>query len=536
MLKSLFSKERLTTSQIHNLLSSAELILDGASKQAPIEVILPGADRKPLFVNAISVEADEDTATACQTVNALDPNRSLILLRYILPVVADYRSLIAAAFEKLATGGCLVITVPHQFLFERKLQLPSRRKSGALRFYTPGSLLFEVEEALDPNSYRVRFLADDDAKFDYSTPLSEVPKGAASIFLVIQKIDRPLWADMLESEDRAAFDPHKPTRYVEIDPEKPPPLHVVQPSKGGIERILVIKLDHRGDFIMADAAFRLLRQYYPDAHISLVCGAWNIENAKQSGLFNELIPYPFFLEDASVGSCFSVVEESKTESFKEALGDRQFDLCIDLRTFEDTRFLSKVVKSRLKAGFDRRSEFPWLDIPLSLIMPTLEGRAERGFISPTCFYTNEGSHNSFEIRFDNVPEAEVDRCLVWGPYQHLPAGVYRIEIIVEPLDGNCELGYDLTSSGGSVTHSIGVVDVKRGKYPTLSASFHEPIDAFELRLYARAGTPAPRFRFNGVRYRRAGEIIGPHQSEAMSLLIHLVAIRLQHPYNLEVIA
>ena len=41
----------------------------------------------------------------------------------------------------------------------------------------------------------------------------------------------------------------------------------------------------------------------------------------------------------------------------------------------------------------------------------------------------------------------------------------------------------------------------------------------------------PPFRFLGLRYRRDGAFIGVHQREAMALLAHLVALRLEEPYT-----
>ena len=43
----------------------------------------------------------------------------------------------------------MIISTPHQFLYERKLRLPSRRNALHRRFYTPNTLLADVEEAID---------------------------------------------------------------------------------------------------------------------------------------------------------------------------------------------------------------------------------------------------------------------------------------------------------------------------------------------------------------------------------------------------
>jgi len=94
----------------------------------------------------------------------------------------------------LKVGGHLVISVPHQFLYERKTELPSIWNRDHKRFYTPASLMREIEESLEPNTYRVRILQDRDKDYDYSRPLSKGhPVGEYSIECVIEKIISPSW-------------------------------------------------------------------------------------------------------------------------------------------------------------------------------------------------------------------------------------------------------------------------------------------------------------------------------------------------------
>jgi hypothetical protein len=73
--------------------------------------------------------------------------------------------------------------------------LPSRFNGDHKRFYTPASLLTEVERALPVNGYRVRHLSDNDDDFDYQVPLDAPPSGACEIELVLERIARPSWAD-----------------------------------------------------------------------------------------------------------------------------------------------------------------------------------------------------------------------------------------------------------------------------------------------------------------------------------------------------
>ena len=93
----------------------------------------------------------------------------------------------------IKVGGSVVITVPHQYLYERKLGLPSKLNAGHERFYTAAGLLLEIEDALEPNTYRVRHCIDNDRNYDYNVPLDKHPTGCYEVECVIQKIEPPKW-------------------------------------------------------------------------------------------------------------------------------------------------------------------------------------------------------------------------------------------------------------------------------------------------------------------------------------------------------
>jgi hypothetical protein len=97
----------------------------------------------------------------------------------------------------LRVGGYLVVFVPHQFLYERRVHLPSRWNGDHRRFYTPKTLLEEIEEALPVNGYRIRHLQDNDEGFAYDTRADEPPRGAYEIELVVERIARPAYMDAI---------------------------------------------------------------------------------------------------------------------------------------------------------------------------------------------------------------------------------------------------------------------------------------------------------------------------------------------------
>jgi SAM-dependent methyltransferase len=112
---------------------------------------------------------------------------------HCLEHIDDYKLSISEWFRILKTRGHLVLILPHKFLYEKKECIPSVYNKDHKRFYTPASLMREVEESLEPNSYRVRCLMDFDYKFDYSLGRELHSKGNYSIVLVLEKIVKPAW-------------------------------------------------------------------------------------------------------------------------------------------------------------------------------------------------------------------------------------------------------------------------------------------------------------------------------------------------------
>ena len=107
--------------------------------------------------------------------------------------IADWLGVLRDWYRLLRVGGFLVIVVPHQLLFERKRSLPSPINPDHKRFYTPRSLLGEIEAAFAENSYRIRHLVENDLGFDYAIMPYQGTDGCYEIELVVEKIARPFW-------------------------------------------------------------------------------------------------------------------------------------------------------------------------------------------------------------------------------------------------------------------------------------------------------------------------------------------------------
>lgn len=149
-------------------------------------------DAVPIFPHAIGVDVDfpgYDGATLPFPGDSVDTVYSSHMLEH----VADYRATIRDWHRVLRFGGFIVCIVPHQFLYEKKSTLPSLWNPDHKRFYTPASLLREFEESLEPNTYRVRHLCDNDGGYTYDIGPEAHGGGGYEIELVVQKIKGPEW-------------------------------------------------------------------------------------------------------------------------------------------------------------------------------------------------------------------------------------------------------------------------------------------------------------------------------------------------------
>jgi hypothetical protein len=502
-----------------------------------VDVAMSGVEDglAPLLPDAISVEiAPGDPADAHRVFERLDADQPAILLRNVLQRVPDYRRFLGAAFDRLAVEGYLLVIVPHQFLYERKLQLPSRYQRSHLRLYSPATLLAEIEEALDPCRYRVRLLADHDSGFDYTAPLDAVPPGGHDIVLCLQKLAPPPWREAMERDESQSAAYTAPSTYLPPYPTEPSAgaYRLIVPDDRGIGSLIVLKLDHRGDFMMATPAFRILRQAFAGAAITLVCGSWNRREAESLDLFDRVAAFDFFPEDGSAGARAIPLDEL-CDRFAETVAGDSWDVAVDLRLYEDTRRLLQKIAARHKAGFDPYDAFPWLTIPFGLLVSTVDGRAEQRFVPASRFHTQRGEHQGFAVSFAEEPAFPADTALIYGPYERLRPGYYELEILLELKAEAAALSYQLTADHGQRILAAGPLCVERDRHPRIAMRLTERVEAFELRLAAARPGPLPAFRFLGLRYRHRGAIVGMHQREAMSLLADLVVQRLHYPYAVE---
>ncbi|UAK24993.1 glycosyltransferase family 9 protein [Sphingomonas nostoxanthinifaciens] len=448
------------------------------------------------------IESEADAAGAEQ---------ALVIAQSLLQDIEDYRGAIRRWFGVLRIGGHLIILVPHAFLAERRLSLPVPGRPQQRRLYTPRSLMAEVEEALIPNSYRVRWLGDRDAGYDYGR--NEAADGDAQqhVALLLQRID----GAPLPSAPLVATAPP-------IQGHGLPHLRIEQgEALAAPTRILVMKLDHLGDFMMADAAIRRLRAHFPNAHLSILVGSWNATTARDQGLFDAVIPFDAFPRDASERG--SDIQGARL--LLERLVTAHYDLAIDLRVETDTRPLLESVRATCRAGIGLKAQIPFLDIALPLDRsPAADETATYLELPPTAFSADPAYRRSpFAISGRDIASRRVNSALLWGPYQRIEAGDYVFEphLFFDPLirgEVSCDVALD------GVSHLSFTIDgtTDRLVFPFTNG---KPGALFEFRLWPGRSRHVPDFQFHGGRLTKICHGQPLHQSECLLLLIELIALR-----------
>ncbi len=133
--------------------------------------------------------------------------------------------------------------------------------------------------------------------------------------------------------------------------------------KEEIERILVIKLDHIGDFVTALMPIRRLKQIFPNARVTVLAGPGSKAFISLEPAIDEFIPFAFFHARSQLGE--REIDKADYEALAQQLRPRRFDLAVDLRKHPSTRDVLKYSGARFLAGFDDRGQYPNLDIALN---------------------------------------------------------------------------------------------------------------------------------------------------------------------------
>ncbi len=133
-------------------------------------------------------------------------------------------------------------------------------------------------------------------------------------------------------------------------------------ARGQVRRILAMKLDHLGDFVLALPALRRLKQRFPAARLCVLAAGASLPLARLEPAIDEAIAFDFFHVRSVEGE--RGVSAVELAALAERLAPYRFDLAIDLRMHPDTRHVLRHTGAACLAGFEHAARFPWLDVPL----------------------------------------------------------------------------------------------------------------------------------------------------------------------------
>jgi O-antigen biosynthesis protein len=137
-------------------------------------------------------------------------------------------------------------------------------------------------------------------------------------------------------------------------------LHVGHPMLGKVRRILIVKVDHLGDFIIARPAIERLHGLFPQARLTAMVATASVPFARAMRCLDEVIEFNVFKARSSAGKVRP--SRDQLDALERKLVAGNFDLALDLRMLGDTRYLLQKSGATWLAGFDENDAHPWLDI------------------------------------------------------------------------------------------------------------------------------------------------------------------------------
>lgn len=169
-----------------------------------------------------------------------------------------------------------------------------------------------------------------------------------------------------DAGDSDAFVPSPAFAYDDLTAEICARPAVVRPAArsvfpGAIKRILVMRVDQLGDVSATLPAMQRLREVFPDAELTALVPPGLAGIVEASGLFAGIETLSVTYDHVSEKRYLDEREEAR---FRKAIGDRAFDMAIDLCPGPDTRPVLKMVGAKYLVGF-HPDEFPFLDFGIT---------------------------------------------------------------------------------------------------------------------------------------------------------------------------
>jgi len=487
-----------------------------------------------------------------------------IFSRYALGFSERPDETLARWFAALLPGGYLVFLLPHGDSAPANLAsratpvLDAQMAAPRQDWDTVAAVRAGLECALHAGSFRI-VLAD-------AVPARRLAGFSAradlEIRVVVQKLERsaepattiPPPPSPVPGKGSVHIQFRRPARGAVVAPGLLPDGDLLvrdfSPKRQKISRILVLKLDHHGDFAMGLPALRELRAMFADARIRLVCGSWNVATAEASGVVDEVRSYNFFPER---GSDWAGKPVADLGDFDEAAGGR-FDLAIDLRVDEDTRVLLGRVDAEFRCGIGSQSRYPMMQIALpdperanTFTAPLQQGGETDADIVRVL--TPDDFQSSMRVRMPEFHETEFlpgRNTVLSSAEVCLPAGRYGAEFDLRlekfmPGLGGVGLYLEVIDGEGKTVatqcfgrRTMGSVGPRTTNLHFNSAGEHV---GYRFRVLTEGKAFSGRLRFRGLRLRMLdgkGPRFQPselHVGEKLSLLVALIRQRVLAPHT-----
>jgi lipopolysaccharide heptosyltransferase II len=131
-----------------------------------------------------------------------------------------------------------------------------------------------------------------------------------------------------------------------------------------IRKILLVKLDHIGDMILALPAIKMLRMRFPNAYITMLSTSWPKDIVEKVTEIDEVMFFDLWNRKSQEGMNKEMFKELK--GLEKRLTNKSYDLAIDLRRHSETRRILKLSSARYTIGYESGDDDSWLSLCLRL--------------------------------------------------------------------------------------------------------------------------------------------------------------------------